>query len=173
MTILGQSRFQQFFRVSAGLHVDKNDLKRYRDFLNRELYDMLVTGQTTARENLRDIPLPSDLPITKGLQQCMHEFQKIDTDIGLLSLLEEMEVVPPTDLALSGDGDKLPQVAGGVSVALAKRSDSSIQASRLPTRGIGGGLRSHGPTHLRREARAANSRPLAANGVTAKSFRGD
>ena len=121
MTILGQSRFQQFFRVSAGLHVDKNDLKRYRDFFNRKLYDMLVTGQTTARENLRDILLPADLPITKGLQQCMHEFQKIDTDIGLLSLLEEMEVVPPTDLALSKETEtKLPQVAGGVSVALAR-----------------------------------------------------
>ena len=82
---------------------------------------MLVTGQTTARENLRDILLPADLPITKGLQQCMHEFQKIDTDIGLLSLLEEMEVVPPTDLALSKETEtKLPQVAGGVSVALAR-----------------------------------------------------
>lgn len=48
--------------------------------------------------NLRYIVVPMDLPITKGVQQCMHEFQKPDTDIGLLSLLAEMEVVPPTDL---------------------------------------------------------------------------
>ena len=62
-----------------------------------------------------------DLPITKGLQQCMHEFQKLDTDIGLLSLLAEMEVIPPTDLALSEETEtRLPEVAGGLSMALAR-----------------------------------------------------
>ena len=121
MTILGVSKFQHFFRTAAELHVDKNDLKRYRDFLNRKLVDMLVTAQATARANLRDIVLPADLPITKGLQQCMHEFQKLDTDSGLLSLLEEMEIIPPTDLALSEEAEtNLPSLAGGISVALAK-----------------------------------------------------
>jgi hypothetical protein len=121
MTVIGIPRFQTFFRASAGLHVDKDDLKRYRGFLNRKLHDMLVTAQATAGANLRDILLPVDLPITKGLQQCMHEFQRLDTDIGLLSLLEEMQVVPPTDLALSEEAEtRLPQVAGGLSVALAR-----------------------------------------------------
>ena len=121
MTVMGIPKFQHFFRASAGLHVDKDDLKRYHGFLNRKLYDMLVSGQATARANHRDILLPLDLPITKGLQQCMHEFQKLDIDIGLLSLLEEMEVVPPTDLALSEEAEtRLPQVAGGLSVALAR-----------------------------------------------------
>ena len=121
MTVMGIPKFQHFFRASAGLRVDKDDLKRCRDFLNHKLYDMLVTAQATARANLRDIILPMDLPITKGLQQCMHEFQKLDTDIGLLSLLAEMEVVPPTDLALSEETEtRLPQVAGGLSMALAR-----------------------------------------------------
>ena len=121
MTVMGNSKFQRFFRASAAFNVDKEDLKRYRDFLNRKLHDMLVTAQATARANLRDILLPVDLPITKGLQQCMHEFQKLDTDIGLLSLIEEMEVVPPTDLALSEEAEtRLPQVAGGLSLALAR-----------------------------------------------------
>ncbi len=103
------------------MRVDKDDLKRYSDFLNRKLNDMLVTAQATASANLRDIIVPADLPITKGLQQCMHEFQKLDTDIGLLSLLAEMEVVPPTDLALSEEAKtSLPQVAGGLSMALAR-----------------------------------------------------
>ena len=121
MTVIGIPKFQHFFRASAGLHVDKDDLKRYQGFLNRKLQDMLVTAQATASANLRDILLPVDLPITKGLQQCMHEFQKLDTDIGLLSLLQEMEVVPPTDLALSEEAEStLPQVSGGLSVALAR-----------------------------------------------------
>ena len=121
MTAVGIPTFQRFFRASAGLRVDKDDLKRCRDFLNRKLYDMLVTAQATAHANLRDIVVPMDLPITKGLQQCMHEFQKLDADIGLLSLLAEMEVVPPTDLALSEEAKtRLPQVAGGLSMALAR-----------------------------------------------------
>jgi hypothetical protein len=51
----------------------------------------------------------------------LHEFQKLDTDIRLLSLLAEMEVVPPMDLALSDEAKtRLPQVAGGLSFALAR-----------------------------------------------------
>ena len=64
---------------------------------------------------------PRTCPSRKGSSSACTRFQKIDTDIGLLSLLEEMEVVPPTDLALSEEAEtKLPQVAGGVSVALAR-----------------------------------------------------
>jgi transketolase C-terminal domain/subunit len=121
MTVIGIPKFQHFFRASAGLRVDKSDLKRCRDFLNRKLYDMLVTAQATARANFRDIILPADLPITNGLQLCTHEYQRLDADIGLLSLLAEMEVVPPTDVALSEEAaTRLPQVAGGLLVALAK-----------------------------------------------------
>ena len=121
MTAVGIPTFQRFFRASAGFRVDKDDLKRCTDFLNRKLYDMLVTAQATAQANLRDIVVPGDLPITKGLQQCMHEFQKLDADIGLLSLLAEMEVVPPTDLALSEDAiTRLPPLAGGLTLALAR-----------------------------------------------------
>src|ERR1700749_4842686 len=78
MTVIGIPKFQHFFRASAGLRVDKSDLKRCRDFLNRKLYDVLVTAQATAHANFRDIILPADLPITNGLQLCTHEYQKLD-----------------------------------------------------------------------------------------------
>ena len=151
MTVMGIPKFQHFFRASVGLRVDKDDLKRCRGFLNRKLYDMLVTAQATARANLRDIVLPVDLPITKGLQQCMHEFQKLDTDIGLLSLLAEMEEVPPTDLALSEETEtRLSQVAGGLLMALARTIrilDPGLESA--PFGGLGRSLWSYGPAHLR------------------------
>ncbi|MFC9631532.1 DUF1931 family protein [Streptomyces mirabilis] len=34
MTVMGVSKFERFFRAAAGLDVDKNDLKRYRDFVD-------------------------------------------------------------------------------------------------------------------------------------------
>ena len=34
--VMGIARFERFFRAAAGLDVDKEDLKRYADFINRK-----------------------------------------------------------------------------------------------------------------------------------------
>ncbi|MCG0283749.1 DUF1931 family protein [Streptomyces sp. PSAA01] len=39
MTVMGVSKFERFFRAAAGLDVDRNDLKRYGDFVDAKLYD--------------------------------------------------------------------------------------------------------------------------------------
>ncbi|HWE69978.1 MAG TPA: DUF1931 family protein [Acidimicrobiales bacterium] len=121
MAPIGIPKFQHFFRESAGLHVDKDDLKRYTEFVNRKLYDLLIVAEATARANIRDVVQPMDLPITKGLQECMHEFRKLDTEIELVGLLEELETLPPLDLELNEETEgQLPEVAGALTVALAK-----------------------------------------------------
>jgi hypothetical protein len=33
--VMGVAKFERFFRTAAGLDVDKQDLKRYSDFINR------------------------------------------------------------------------------------------------------------------------------------------
>jgi hypothetical protein len=52
----------------------KGDLKRYSDFVNQKTYDLLIRGKAAAKANDRDIVDPCDLPITKGLQERIHEF---------------------------------------------------------------------------------------------------
>ena len=42
MAIMGVARFERFFRSAAGLNVDKDDLKRYNDFVHHKLYDLLM-----------------------------------------------------------------------------------------------------------------------------------
>ncbi|MGZ3351115.1 MAG: DUF1931 family protein, partial [Xanthobacteraceae bacterium] len=42
--VMGVARFERFFRAAAGLDVDKEDLKRYADFVNRKIYDLLIRG---------------------------------------------------------------------------------------------------------------------------------
>src|SRR6185312_15624380 len=36
------------------------------------LYDLLLIGQATAKANVRDVILPWDLPVTKGLRESVH-----------------------------------------------------------------------------------------------------
>ena len=79
------AKFERFFRIAAGLDVDKQDLKRYSDFINRKLHDLLVRAEAVAKANGRVVIEPCDLPITKGLQESIHEFENIDEPIVALA----------------------------------------------------------------------------------------
>jgi hypothetical protein len=121
MTVMGVTKFERFFRAAAGLGVDKQDLKRYSDFVNHKIYDLLVRAQATAKANGRDVIDPHDLPITKGLQECIHAFTKLDGEIELKSIVDHITARPPLDLAIRDETEaRLAAIAGGLSVALAR-----------------------------------------------------
>jgi hypothetical protein len=119
--VMGVARFERFFRVAAGLDVDKADLKRYSEFVNHKIYDLLVRGEAIAKANGRDLIEPIDLPITKGLQEDIHAFKEIDEQIELTPILDHLTARPPLDLVNSEETEaQLPAIAGGLSVALAR-----------------------------------------------------
>ncbi len=121
MPVMGVPKFERFFREAASLDVDKDDIKRYSDFVNEEIYDLLLIGQATAKANSRDVIERWDLPITKGLQESIHNFRKMDQDIELEPILDELAAHPQLDVTLSEETTAdLPRIAGGVSVALAR-----------------------------------------------------
>jgi hypothetical protein len=121
MTVTDVSRFERFFRQAAGLDVDKNDLKRHDDFVDDRLYDLMLRGEANAKANNRDIIEFWDLPITKGLQERIHEFGRLDQELQLSPVLERITAYPPTTLACSDDAwNRLPSVSGGMSIALAR-----------------------------------------------------
>jgi hypothetical protein len=97
MRVMSANKFERFFRVAAGLNVDKQDLKRY-------------------------VRLPQSedlLPITKGLQESVDAFGKLDQE--LRPILEGLAALPPLDLACSVETEaRLPEIAGGLSLALAR-----------------------------------------------------
>jgi hypothetical protein len=120
MVMTSVATFERFFRETAGLDIDKDDLKRHREFVVRKLNDLLIRGQAAAKANLRDIVEPFDLPITKGLQERMREFRKTEEATALEPVLREMASHRPFDLRLSDETEaRLADVAGGLSVALA------------------------------------------------------
>ncbi|MCU1448053.1 MAG: hypothetical protein JWP02_223 [Acidimicrobiales bacterium] len=121
MPVMAIPRFERFFRLAADLDIDKNDLKRYNDFVTAKLTDLLIIGQVAAKANLRDIIEFWDLPVTKGLQERVHEFEKLDAEIELEPILERLAASPQLDLTLSEETEaRLPALVGGMSVALAR-----------------------------------------------------
>ena len=121
MPVMGVARFERFFRAAASLDVDKADLGRYNDFVDQKIYDLLIMAQATAKANARDVVEPYDLPITKGLQESVHEFKSLDEEVELAPILEQLAARPPLDLALSeATESRLPTIVGGMSVALAR-----------------------------------------------------
>ena len=79
MAVSGVAAFERFFREAASLDVDKQDIKRFEDFIDRVLYDLLVVGQETATANGRDVIEPRDLPITRGLRESAPRFERMDS----------------------------------------------------------------------------------------------
>jgi hypothetical protein len=119
--VMGFTKFERFFRAAGAVQVDRDDVKRYLDFVNDAIYGVLLIGQATAKANARDIIEPRDLPVTAGLQECMHQFRRIDEEIELQPILEYLAAQPPLDAALSEETQaRLPELFGGISVALAR-----------------------------------------------------
>lgn len=117
----GTHQIEHFFRVAAGLDVDKEDIKRYYEFVEEKMRDLLLMAQRCAKANDRIRVEPRDLPLTKGLQDSMYAFEAVDVEIGLGRILERAVPEPPLDLAYSDEIEaRLAAIAGGLSFAVAR-----------------------------------------------------
>ena len=119
--VQGTHQIERFFRVAAGLDLDKEDIRRYYDFVDEKVSDLLLMAQHTARANERVRVEPRDLPITKGLQENIHDFRKLDIDIGVETILNQNLPEPQMDLPYSEETEgRLPDIAGGLTLAIAR-----------------------------------------------------
>jgi len=121
MKIAGVKKFEKLFRRVGSMDVDKNDIVRLNDFINRAIYRLLETGMQRAKLNGRDVLWYNDLPITQGLESNIEEFRQIDEELDLSEILETIAGLPPLPLAIGEDIEKeLPNIAGGITIALIK-----------------------------------------------------
>ncbi len=121
MTIMGIGQFERFFREAASLDVDKSDLKRMSEFLNQKLHDLLLIGVAKAKANGRDVIQLHDLPVTKGLQESIHQFRKLDLALELQPILDRLATLPTLPLDYGDEVEaNLPELVGGLAYALAK-----------------------------------------------------
>ena len=118
--VMAVRQFEKLFRESASLDIDKSDIKRLEGFVNKRLHSLLVRGVANARANGRDVIQPQDLPVTRGLQEQLHAFRKLDEELDLSSILEQLSQLPPLELAYGEEVERLlPQLTGGITVAVA------------------------------------------------------
>ena len=121
MPVMGVVKFERFFRAAAGLHVDRSDLKRFDDFVQRVVEDMVLIAQERAHASGRDVIEVADLPITRGLRESIRAFQRMEEAPELMPVLERLAPHPPLDLALGVETEeRLPVLVGGLGVALAR-----------------------------------------------------
>jgi hypothetical protein len=112
--------FERFFRTVAGVDIDKNDIRRFHGFVDELIDDLAISGRNSAKMNGRDVVEPQDLPIGKGLQERMREFDKLEEADGIRDVLRRVVRQPPSDVAFAEDAEQLlPEMFGGLSVALA------------------------------------------------------
>jgi len=113
--------FERFFRSVASIQIDKNDVRRFRDFVDQMIDDIAIAGRASAKWNGRDVIAPQDLPVTKGIQERMREFDKLDEAEEIRELLRQSVRWPPADVTFSEETEQLlPELFGGLSVALAR-----------------------------------------------------
>jgi len=119
--LMAVSQFERLFRQAASLDVDKNDLKRVSDFLAGKIHDLLVVAEKHAKYNGRDVIYRPDLPITRGLEETIRDFEGMDVALSLQPVLDRLAGLPPLDLEVGDDvRELLPKLAGALVVALAR-----------------------------------------------------
>ena len=117
----GIPELQRFFREAGSVDVDKADLDRFRTFVDEKVDDIAIAGRDSARWNDRDVIAPQDLPITKGLQERMREFGKLESADDLRQWLGQTLRRPPDDVTFGEETEGvLTEVFGGLSIALAR-----------------------------------------------------
>lgn len=113
--------FQRLFRSVGHVKVDRNDVKRFRAFVDDMIDDIAITGRNAATWNGRDVIAPQDLPITKGVQERMREFDELEEAGEIRGLLAQSVRRPPADVTFSEETeDMLVELFGGLAVALAR-----------------------------------------------------
>ncbi|MCW2554126.1 MAG: hypothetical protein JWR78_3907 [Mycobacterium sp.] len=113
--------FERFFRSVASIKIDKNDVRRLREFVDEQIDDIAIAGRNSARWNGRDVIAAQDLPITKAVQERMREFDKLEEADEIRELLRQVVRQPPGDITFADDTEQLlPELFGGLSVALAR-----------------------------------------------------
>ncbi|MCU1620509.1 MAG: hypothetical protein JWP68_1912 [Modestobacter sp.] len=117
----GTPEVQRFFRAAGSIDVDKADVDRFRSFVDGKVDDLAIAGRDTARWNGRDVIAPQDLPITRGLQEQMREFGRLDEADDIREWLRGTLRRPPDDVTFGEETEGvLTEVFGGISVALAR-----------------------------------------------------
>ncbi|MFC9838176.1 DUF1931 family protein [Rhodococcus sp. NPDC127530] len=120
-TLMTFDQFADIFRDVATLGVVKDDFHRFDDVVTAKLYDLLLVAQESAAAQHRHVVESTDLPITRGLQENIGLFRELGPSLRVDPIVERLAAYPPLDgILATGTRSGLPDITGGLSVALAR-----------------------------------------------------
>lgn len=93
MHVMAVSRLERLFSCSRESRCRQGHLKRYSDFVDQELYDLLLIGQAAAKANGRDVIEPS-ICLSRGAAGSIHDFERMDEDVELTPILDDLATRP-------------------------------------------------------------------------------
>ena len=121
MSVVGFTKLEALFRKAASLDIKKGHAKDITDIVEKKLYDLLLAAERNANMNGRDVIWESDIPVTKGLQETIIEFKKLEEELSIDDILAFLATTPPLKYPLSKELEaKLPELVGVILVVLAK-----------------------------------------------------
>ncbi len=121
MAVVGFTKLEALFRKAASLDIHKGHAKDITDITEKKLHDLLLAAERNANINGRDVIWESDVPVTKGLQETIIAFKKLDEELNVDDILAFLSTVPPLKYPLAAELEaKLPEITGALLVVLAK-----------------------------------------------------
>ena len=121
MAVVGFTKLEALFRKAASLDIHKGHAKEITDIAEKKLHDLLLAAERNANMNGRDVIWQSDVPLTKGLDETIIAFRKLEEELSVDDILEFLASVPPLKYPLSAELEaKLPEITGALLVVLAK-----------------------------------------------------
>ncbi len=121
MAVVGYKKLEHLFREVVSLELKKSHAKEIVEIVEKKLVDLLIAGERSANLNGRDVILDGDLPITKGLQETIIEFRKLEHELNIDDILEFLTTIPPLKYPISAELEsKLPEITGALLIVVAK-----------------------------------------------------
>ncbi len=121
MAVIGFTKLEALFRKAASLDIHKGHAKDITNIVEKKLHDLLLAAERNANINGRDVIWESDVPITKGLQETIITFKKLEEELNVDDILAFLSTVPPLKYPLAAELEaKLSEITGALLVVLAK-----------------------------------------------------
>jgi hypothetical protein len=121
VAVVGFTKLEALFRKAASLDIHKGHAKDITDIVEKKLHDLLLAAERNANINGRDVIWESDLPITKGLQESIIEFRKLDEELNIDDILQFLASIPPLKYPLVADlEEKILELTGALLLVMAR-----------------------------------------------------
>ena len=131
--VVGFKKLESIFRKSAGIDLDKSKADKIIDMVEKKFYDLLLIAVEKTGFNGRDIIMETDMPVTKGFEESLKEFRKLEESVDIKDVLAYLEKIPPLKYPISAELEaKLPEYIGALMLIIA-RVLKEVGAERKPS----------------------------------------